>query len=217
MQKSLYSLMLMDDVVREIDRLAAAQGMSRSGLVNSVLAEYASMTTPEKRIGEIYKQMELLIGSAGGLTPFLTPNRTTMYLKSSLDYKYRPTIKYEVELFRTPHGDIGELAVVFRTQSAELLRAVESFFSLWKRLEDVYAAPRMNGRHARYALYDGKLVRSISLPEDGNTSNESISGAISAYITMLDELMKGYLSGKYDARELESGYLKYLAAGTGLI
>ena len=34
LQKSLYSLMLMDDVVREIDRLALQQNTNRSNFIN---------------------------------------------------------------------------------------------------------------------------------------------------------------------------------------
>ena len=50
MNKSMYSLILMDDVVREIDKIALRMNTNRSNLVNQILAEYASMMTPEKRI-----------------------------------------------------------------------------------------------------------------------------------------------------------------------
>ena len=61
LQKSLYSLMLMDDVVREIDRLALQQNTNRSNFINQILAEYVSLMTPEKRIGNIFKNIEALI------------------------------------------------------------------------------------------------------------------------------------------------------------
>ena len=40
MKKTLYSLMLDDDVVREVDALAHRRGVSRSGLINEILADY---------------------------------------------------------------------------------------------------------------------------------------------------------------------------------
>lgn len=46
MNKSMYSLILMDDVVREIDKIALRMNTNRSNLVNQILAEYASMMTP---------------------------------------------------------------------------------------------------------------------------------------------------------------------------
>ena len=42
MNKSVYSLVLTDDVVAEIDRIAYENGTSRSNTVNQILAEYVS-------------------------------------------------------------------------------------------------------------------------------------------------------------------------------
>ena len=52
-----------------------------------------------------------------------------MSLKSSLAYKYRPTVKYEVDL-GGGEDTLGTLNVVFRTQSAELIAALGSAFGL---------------------------------------------------------------------------------------
>ena len=53
MSKSVYSLVLSDDVVAQIDCAAYALGTSRSNLINQVLAEYVSLITPEKRRKDI--------------------------------------------------------------------------------------------------------------------------------------------------------------------
>lgn len=53
MGKSVYSLVLMDDIVAAVDRLAYQQGTSRSNMVNRILAEYVQMDTPENRIRTI--------------------------------------------------------------------------------------------------------------------------------------------------------------------
>ena len=76
-----------------------------------------------------------------------------MSLKSSLEYKYRPTVKYEVQLFRSTDGPLGELSVVFRTQSAALIEAMTQFFRLWKRTEDRLLAPLSPSG------FDGALVK----------------------------------------------------------
>ena len=98
MKKNLYSLMLSDDVVREVDALAHQLGTNRSALVNRILAEYVSVPTPERRINDIFEAMEALISPSRELVPFFAPNSQSMSLKSSLAYKYRPTVKYEVDL-----------------------------------------------------------------------------------------------------------------------
>lgn len=215
LQKSLYSLMLMDDVVREIDRLALQQNTNRSNFINQILAEYVSLMTPEKRIGNIFKNIEALINQCGlGIVPHVVPNQMTMSLKSSLEYKYRPTIRYEVALYRIPDGNaIGELSVVFRTQSPALIRAMTEFFRLWTRLESIYK----QGEGIRYALYEGKFTRTIQASPDRNHTNEEIGNHISSYIQLFDRLLKSYVSGEYGPQELERIYLEYFNKGAGLI
>ena len=124
MDKSLYSLVLMDQVVAEIDKLAARAGTNRSNLINQILADYVSVSTPEKQIDSIFRSMEQLLSQTSELIPFVTPNQLSMSMKSSLQYKYRPTIRYSVQLYRVPEEAIGELTVNFRTQSQSLLTAM---------------------------------------------------------------------------------------------
>ena len=45
MKRTLYSLMLSDDVVRAVDELAHSLGTNRSSLINQILADYVSITT----------------------------------------------------------------------------------------------------------------------------------------------------------------------------
>ena len=54
MKKSVYSLVLSDDIIEAIDRLAYKQGASRSAVINEILAEAVSYTTPEKRMNDIF-------------------------------------------------------------------------------------------------------------------------------------------------------------------
>ena len=82
MNKSLYSLMLMDEVVSEIDKLALRQGTNRSNLVNQILAEYVSVSTPEKQIDSIFRRMEELLDRSSELVPLVTPNQLSMSVKS---------------------------------------------------------------------------------------------------------------------------------------
>ncbi len=214
MKKTLYSLMLNDEVVREVDAMAHRLGTSRSNLINQILAEYVNYTTPERRINDIFTAMEQLLGtSSRELVPFFSPNSSTMSLKSSLQYKYRPTVKYEVELHDGDENSIGELTVLFRTQSEALIHVMTEFFRLWKRIEDTHLPA---GTEREYALYDGKFVRSIAAPSRDCTAAE-LAGAISGYIQLFDRLMKGYVSGEIDARAVESEWFTQMRRAAVLI
>ena len=71
MGKSIYSLALSDEIIREIDALAYEQNTNRSSLINSILADYVQLTTPEQRMREVFDRMEtLLLGSDTFPTPF---------------------------------------------------------------------------------------------------------------------------------------------------
>jgi hypothetical protein len=140
-----------------------------------------------------------------------------MSLKSSLEYKYRPTVKYEVALFAGSTEELGELSVVFRTQSAQLLGSMAQFFRLWKRLEDTHLTPYRDAPAPRYALYEGKFTRTLALPRDHDYTSEEIAKAISDYIQLFDHLMKGYLAGRYTARNVEEIFYSQLTLNQILV
>ena len=208
MKKTLYSLMLNDEVVREVDAMAHRLGTNRSNLINEILAEYVNYTTPERRINDILSTIQDLMQPSGDLIPFFAPHTYSMSLKSSLEYKYRPTIKYEVELFKGGEDAIGALSVLFRTQSPTLIEGMTDFFRLWKSIEDAHLARKL-GERIEYTLYEGKFVRSISVP-DKACNSEELARAIAEYIRLFDKLMKGWLTGRYDAHAVEAAYYSYL-------
>ena len=52
-KKSVYSIVLSDRVVEQVDALAYENGMSRSAMINHILAEQLSLTTPEQQMRSI--------------------------------------------------------------------------------------------------------------------------------------------------------------------
>ena len=137
MNKSVYSLVLSDEIVQEIDRLAYEAGASRSAMVNQILADSVRYTTPEKRMREVFSAIEqMLIGSV--FEPQLQPSESMFSLRSALDYKYNPSVRYSVELYRNALPMLGELRVSIRSQNSALVLALLQFFKLWTRIETAY-------------------------------------------------------------------------------
>lgn len=218
MKKNMYSLILSEKVIEEIDRLAEKEGTNRSNLVNQILAEYVSITTPEKRISDIFERIERLFGDDANFPVYRESHDNTLSIKSALSYKYRPTLRYEVELYRAEGGAFGALKVNFRTQSPELLTKLTEFFKYWQRLEEIYVFSFFKNGRINYSLDEYKWTRSLSFPENKRYESEDLSRAISDYVKVFDRLLKKYLADGYSSvRELENDYLAALNGGALII
>ena len=190
MTKSLYSMILSDEVIKRIDSLAADNNTNRSNLINQILAEYVSYTTPEKRINKIFAIMNDLVSV--GFNPLNEQADRLFSLKTNLDYKYKPSVKYTVELYRTYNATIGELKVTYRSQSPELVQKLNDFFRLIIEIERRY----LSGA-TQYTIDDTKFVRTFVVPNGNHYSENEIAVAINEYIKHFDYTMKSYLSNKF--------------------
>ncbi|MEE0439508.1 MAG: ribbon-helix-helix protein, CopG family [Ruminococcus sp.] len=199
MKRSTYSVVLMDDVVAAIDALAAQMGTSRSNLMNQILAEHVCCITPEKRMRSIFSYVEQQMNDAFRIQ--LQASDAMLSVQSSLRYKYRPTIRYSVELLRSPkNSQIGWLRITCRTQSQSLIHTIHAFFQLWIKLERAYDPDKTAERE--YQLLPGRMIRSLHLSEP--TTEEQLGTAIGDYIRMIDAVMKTYFSELLEQTEMNT-------------
>jgi hypothetical protein len=213
MNKSVYSLVLSDEIVQEIDRLAYEASASRSAMINQILAEYVRFTTPEKRMREVFSAIEhMLMGSV--FEPQLQPSESMFSLRSALDYKYNPSVRYSVELYQNARPLLGELRVSVRSQNSSLVLAMLQFFKLWSRVESAYI-----GR-VECAMEDGRYLRKLRLSDDNKLENEQIGEGIASYIRLLDSALKTYFERINEPAAAMAGverlYAGYVRSG-GLI
>ena len=138
MKKTLYSLMLNEEVVREIDRMADRMGTNRSALINQILADYTSVVTPERRIeNNLPRDRAARRASARPGAVFRAAHDEHVAAEEaawSTSTARRSSTK--VALYGDKQEGLGELAVIFRTQSAQLLQSMTQFCRLWKQIED---------------------------------------------------------------------------------
>lgn len=234
MNKSIYSLVLSDEVVDAVDALARAAGMSRSAMINGILAERVAFVTPEMRLRSILESL------AGSMTEAFMlaekPTGSTLVCRTSLKYRYKPTVKYSVEIFsengkRAATGGCdahaqrrdtmsrlwawaGELKVSFRTQNAQLIGDLTEFFKCWAELERRHIADKISG-DILYTISDGRFTRTLNMPR-GEISEEALGEAVADYMAMLDGAMKEYFLMLPDtdkaALAAEEYYKKRIAA-----
>ncbi len=187
MSKSVYSLVLSDGVIAEIDRIAYKRGISRSALINEVLAEYAQCETPEKRFSDIFGEIGRIMADSDCFGFFDRPSANVASVKSMLVYRYNPTVKYSVELY--PEGKyFGELKITLRTRNLQLISLMEDFFGYFNKLESLYLH-----REVKTTGAGGKFSRKLHYPE-GAADAEELAHAIAEYIKCLDYLINLYFS-----------------------
>ena len=190
MKKNVYSLVLSEDVVHEIDKMAYRQGTNRSNLVNQILAEYASLITPERRISHLLSEVRRHVEEAAG---FQLPAATAggMTLRTALQYKYNPTVRYSLELSRD-NQSVGTLRVSLRTQNSRLIMAMVNYYGLWDTVETAFL-----GR--QQSMVDGErylrvLVLQSTGPQGLLLGSEALGELIADYIATFDAALKFYFS-----------------------
>ena len=212
MGKSVYSIVLSDEVVRAVDDMAYRNGTSRSNLINQILAERVSYVTPEMRMREIFSMVEAALDS--GFLPSPQTSDSVLAVKRALRFKYKPTMKYSVELSRKFSGQVAKLRVSLRTRSSELIMLSVGFFRCWSALEQKYCGKYFSGGFPCEITQSG-YERDFYEIGSGELDNNEIAEAITDYIRVFDramslwfenggasaeglceEIYKGYISGK---------------------
>ncbi|MCR5121466.1 MAG: ribbon-helix-helix domain-containing protein [Ruminococcus sp.] len=212
MGKSVYSIVLDDKVVERIDELAYRSGTNRSGLINSILAEHTGCVTPEMRMREIFALVEQALEPR--FLPQPQPSGSVLLVKTALRYRYKPTVKYSVELFRSFSGCVGRLKVALRSQSAVLNELCGEFFAYWAGLEKLLTAPFYEGGVPCGVMPNG-YTRDFFAAESNTLTDEDIADGITAYIRCFDMALSACVEAgsiKSAAARCEELYREYLAA-----
>lgn len=216
MKKSTYSVVLMDSVIAEVDRLAYQNGTNRSNMINQILAEYVSLVTPEKRIRNIFDEIASYLYSGEIFRQITPPTSSVMSLCSALSYKYNPTVKYSVELYREPKGEEGSIRVSVRSANATLLNKMLDFYKIWATIEAKY------GFEGESTYEDGIFRRPVIIRNspilNKSAKDNSIGEMLAEYISLFDSAMKIYFSGRDDSyNEILRIYYNYLVNNTKII
>lgn len=205
MNKSIYSLVLSDDVVDAVDALARTEGISRSAMINRILAERVAYTTPEMRLRDILQSLARSMN--GEFILIEQPTGSTLSARTSLKYRYKPTVKYSVEIYSENGKRAGQLRVSFRTQNARLISDLMGFFRCWAALEQKYIADKLSNDIV-YTIADGRFERTLNMPR-GQITDEELGAAVAEYMAIFDGAMKAYFAELPDTERAISRIWEY--------
>lgn len=209
MKRSMYSLILSDDIVAAVDALAAQKGTSRSNYINQVLAKHVQCITPEQQMQRVFANLTHQMDEAFRIQE--QGSNALLSILGSVQYKYRPTIRYRVELLRNmQQEEVGRLKISCRTQNQTLLDAMAQFFRFWVKLEQKYDA---NSACAQglYQIESGCMT--MALLRSGAATDEQLGEIVGNYIRMFHAVLQSYfvgiqqdISGTVLSRALEQQY-----------
>ena len=187
MSKSVYSLLLNDEVVELVDKLARVNGLSRSNMIEKVLANAVGYETPEIRANSIFLEIERLLARSNTMRYLEQPSSYMASIMSALSYRYNPAIRYSVELFpKSSH--LGQLKVTLRTQNPTLIEHMSDFYRLFAFLEKKYY-----NENARHIVDGARLTRLFTFPSEAVSSKE-LAEHLTVYVKDFDELLSLYFS-----------------------
>ncbi len=187
MSKSVYSIVLDDDVINMIDVMASRQSTSRSNLINRILAQHISVPTAETMLSDVYTSIDEFLNGHSSLAVQLLGNSSMINMRSSLQYKYNPSVKYTVEIFEKCDY-LGQLKVSMRSQNKQLIEILDNFFYLWATLEISYCGITQD----KISLGNGKYMRLFRIYNCNNYNDYGKN--IASYINLLDKCLKEYFN-----------------------
>lgn len=211
MNKSIYSLVLSDDVVDAVDKLARTAGASRSAMINQILAERVAYVTPEMRLEEILQSLARSLIGTDDPVFILTdkPSGGTLSARTSLKYRYKPTVRYSVEIFSQNGSRSGEMRVSFRTQNTQLIEDLTGFFRCWAALEKMYISDALNNDIV-YTISDGRFTRTLNTSGSSDSlSDDEFGTAVADYMEMFDGTMKEYFLKLPDTEQAAKAAKEY--------
>lgn len=215
MKKSVYSIVLMDDVVEAVDALAYRLNTSRSNLINQILAEKVALITPEMQMKNVFDEVEKLLDGYSHFQIQPQAADSMMSIRSVLRYKYNPTIRYAITLDRGNGMKIGELKVISRTQSDVLQKYLSHFFELWSMYEKQLMLPGWQIDQS------GKWMRELVRQGEERCTGELIANALADYIKAVDKGIKIYFQHidnlPYLHRELTNHFNSYTQSSVILV
>lgn len=185
MSKSIYSLLLTDDVAEAVGKVAAERNMSRSALIDAVLAEYVGVAHTDKLYRDVWKRMQGLFERMQTMSFVNNAQLSLAQVLTVLPFKYNPKVRYLLELSDQPHT-VCTVTLNTRTQNPSLTAVLDTFYSRLAALEQRYlddvGVVYGNGKYTCVLYGD-------------NNDADKVAVEITEYVVTLDGMLRAYIGG----------------------
>lgn len=215
MKKNTYSLILFDEIVEAIDRMAYANNSNRSQLINDLLAEKVGLLTPELKIKHIFNELVIQLKNLNSIK-VKRLEAGQVQLGTFIKYKYKPTIHFNIESCGTGYQKCLVLKVYSRTTSTDLSRYLNDFFEILSEIDKKRFLQLYKLTITNHTLRNSnnKFIREfLKMTALENLEQEYIVYYLMLYIKMLDEALRYYfnhLNSEDIKDQLDTIYCSYM-------
>lgn len=185
MTKSIYSLLLSDEIVQKLDESAKENGLSRSAMADYVLSCYLGCVNDDADKRNVWAQTERILSSVSHMK-FVNNAQTDMaQIVTDLPFKYNPKVVYRLQLSQR-EGVIAVVSLNTRTQNERLSALLVDFYKRLAVLEMQFL------KNVSAACEGGKYVSVLYGKPSGT---EQTAYEIAEYVYTLDEMLKLWICG----------------------
>lgn len=197
MKKSIYSIVLFDEIVEAIDRLAYIKNTNRSQLINDMLAEKIGLLTPQQKVTNIMNRISQLV-ETDSIQVKSKNDYGSLQFGTFIKYKYKPSIRYSFEFYVGNNEErYAVLKINSRSKSEDLNEHLERFFNGIccidkKRFPEIYQREIIN---KTYTNSNNRFVREFlrGIPLE-KMDDDSIAEYLSCYLLMIDDSLNYYFN-----------------------
>lgn len=213
MTKTMYSLILTDEVIERIDRLAYEKGISRSQMVDHLLAREVGLSTPEQQTRLIVRRTaDRMSKNVPSLQLRIRQDLGGMEIATYVKFKYNPSIKYSFDILPANGRQIGVLKITSRSTSAQLRAHLDAYLQLLSAIDQRHMRVLLIGESADAPA--GRFQRTVYLPRlfEDTADPETIADRLSSSIALLDDTMQSYFASLWSPslrEETENAYLRH--------
>lgn len=217
MSKQVYSLVLSEQVMGLIDREALMKGSNRSQMVNDILCRALGLSTPDIKMNQVMDMMLEALRAHEGMQMVSASHGNTLQLRTTVSYKYKPKLKYVIEMNSKANPLLATLRIYSRTTSEPFLQALVMFFGYLTEFEEQIEATigHHSVRSSGYVFDDNKFSKRFECDWTASeVSSEAIAAYLSNYIQFLDDGLKLYFehygNWRYIDKQMLALYRKYM-------
>jgi len=195
MAQGIVSVVMTEEVLEKLDALAGKKGQSRSRTVNEILGDYFDLLPPQAKIDRVMEEIAGILAESHLLETLSKAKGSSLQCRGDIQYKYKPKVRYRLQLDGKSANKLATLHIVLRTQRAGFTRHLMDYFSLVQAVER--ADPegfRLKGLVSEAFYYDGKkFSRDFYYPwQEEDLEPALISNFLGGYLMMLHEGMNRY-------------------------